>query len=604
MQKTVERSGVTLEHGAFRARESVYTCAADCRTEGRKHVTHRAPALALRIPPGHIVGYDVMVHVGLARYVHYRQRDEIRKSLEVEHGISLSAGAISDLGRDFLAYLERLHLARAPQLRKALESDGGWPLHVDATGEHGRGTLLVALAGWRRWVLGSWKIPTERADAVLPRLLTVTERFGSPCAVVRDLGHAMTEAAETLVRRLGLPVPILACHQHFLGDVGCDLLSESHDALRLLVRRFKVRAGLGALTRDLGRVLGSELTTGRETLRVWQEQSDGGHELPEGTAGLACVRALAQWVLDFAADGQDQGFPYDRPYLDFHDRGQHARRAVDAFLRRLPSSPTVERALCRLARILDPLLSEPGFAPAAKTLRMRAALFDRLREALRLAPKPKGCNTVTPCPLPPAEAAAELRDIRKAVLRLRTWLKATRPQRGPADDRRQATDIILQHLKDHGKYLWGHVIRLPGKPVGSIRVVGRTNNIEEGLFRQMKHGERRRSGRKTLTQDLEQIPAAAALAMNLLCPDYVDLLCGSLDKLAEAFAGMDQARRKRGPIGIAGGVDMPTDALPVEDLVSASLPTVDRRLVRTEGMRTRILAAARSRAPAFCVGAR
>jgi hypothetical protein len=58
---------------------------------------------------------------------------------------------------------EALHESRAPQLRKALDDDGGWPLHVDATGEDGRGTLLVALAGWRRWVLGAWKIPPDRA---------------------------------------------------------------------------------------------------------------------------------------------------------------------------------------------------------------------------------------------------------------------------------------------------------------------------------------------------------------------------------------------------------------------------------------------------------
>ena len=71
--------------------------------------------------------------VGLARYVEYRQRDEIRALLEAE-GISLSTGTISGLARTFLAYLERLHLARADRLRAALEADGGWPMHVDATG--------------------------------------------------------------------------------------------------------------------------------------------------------------------------------------------------------------------------------------------------------------------------------------------------------------------------------------------------------------------------------------------------------------------------------------------------------------------------------------
>jgi ABC-type Fe3+ transport system permease subunit len=71
-------------------------------------------------------------------------------------------------------------------------------MHLDATGEDGRGTLLVVYAGWRRWVLGAWKIPTERADAILPRLRAVVGCFGDPCAVMRDLGRAVTEAARDL----------------------------------------------------------------------------------------------------------------------------------------------------------------------------------------------------------------------------------------------------------------------------------------------------------------------------------------------------------------------------------------------------------------------
>ncbi|MEJ2327598.1 MAG: hypothetical protein P8Y25_12630, partial [Chromatiaceae bacterium] len=31
-------------------------------------------------------------------------------------------------------------------------------------GEDGRGTLLLVMAGWRHWVLGAWKISTERAE--------------------------------------------------------------------------------------------------------------------------------------------------------------------------------------------------------------------------------------------------------------------------------------------------------------------------------------------------------------------------------------------------------------------------------------------------------
>jgi len=596
VQKTFEHTVATDEHGTFRANETIYVCKSGCHPQNRVHSIHRSKALASRVPPRKKAGYDVMVRVGLARFVHYRQRDEIRASLEAD-GISLSTGTISDLGRTFLTYLERLHHARAHVLRAAIEADGGYPMHVDATGEQGRGTLLVVLAGWRRWVLGAWKIPTERADAILPRLLWVAKVFGAPCAVVRDLGRAVIEAVDDFVEQLGLAIAVLACHLHFLRDIGGDLLKQSHDQLRELVRRRKIRTALAALARDLGRGLGPNLDVARDGLRLWQEHVEQGHRLPEGVAGVACVRALAQWVLDFAADGADDGFPFDRPYLDLYERGRQMRRAIDAFHRHPYTSRVVTRALRRLGRILDPLQGDKGFTQAARTLTTRAELFEKLREALRLTPKPSGRRQATADAPPVQEAAAELQDIHKAVLKLRTWLRKNRPARGPAEDRREAIDIILRHLDVHGRSLWGHAIPLPVEAGGGIRLVDRTNNIEEGWFHGMKHDERRRSGRKILTQDLEQLPAAAAYARNLRCPDYVKLTCGSIDNLPKVFAELDRSVNK--PEAINHG-DTKIPAVPeIADLVSASLPTADRKIVRAPALQAKILAAARSRAPAL-----
>jgi hypothetical protein len=141
----------------------VRICLAGCRREdGKQLLRLRQPAFATRLLPRSAVGYDIMNFVGLQRFVHHRQRDEIRVELQTRHGITLSTGEISTLGQRFLVYLEALHHSRAGVLQKALDGDGGWPLHIDATGEDGRGTLLVAYTGWRCWVLGAWKIPTER----------------------------------------------------------------------------------------------------------------------------------------------------------------------------------------------------------------------------------------------------------------------------------------------------------------------------------------------------------------------------------------------------------------------------------------------------------
>jgi hypothetical protein len=594
VEKTIQRHGITLEHGPFQVRETVYACRAGCRKDGAP-VTRRAAALADRLPPRGVVGYDVIVFVGLARFVDHWQREEIRTALESQHGIRLSTGEISALGRRFLAYLEALHEAHAPELRSALENDGGYPLHVDATGEDGRGTLLVAFAAWRRWVLGAWKVPTERAEVILPRLLDVTQRFGAPCAIMRDLGRAVQDACDDLVAALGRDIPVLACHLHFLRDVGGDLLRPAHDQLRALFRRFKVKPALRALARDLGRALGTDIALARQGLSDWQTGGEKEHVLPDGQAGLATVRALAQWVLDYHTDGNDQGFPFDLPYLDLHDRCRTACRAADAFRRRPNADPRVYKAIDRLRRRLLPVESQVPFAKVAATLRAQADLFTELRDALRLRPKPAGRNAAAPPVLTTEQAHAELRDIHTAVDALTTSLQERRPERGPAQDRRQAIDILLAHLQRHGETLFGHVIQLPDSAGGGIHLVDRTNNSLEGLFDDLKHGERRRSGRKILTQDLEQLPPAAALAINLRSSDYVAIVCGSLDQLPKAFAKLDAACRRYSAI-VARATARVANATDC-DVVSASLPRVDRDLIRTQHMDHQIDAAARSRAP-------
>ena len=587
VQKTVRRHGKTLEHGEFEARETVRVCAGGCHHPPGNRVTRRAVSLAQRIEPGRVIGHDVVVFVGLQRFVEHRQREEIRAALERQHGIRISTGEVSVLTARFADYLEALHRARATALRATLEHDGGWPLHIDATGEDGRGTLLVAYAGWRKWVLGAWKIPSECADQILPHLQDVVGRFGRPCAVMRDLGHAMKQAAADLVAQWEKPVPILACHLHFLRDVGNDLLDSPYGALRSLFRRFKIRPALRTLTRDLGCKLGPEITKAREAVLQWQQCDDGSQPLPDGQAGLATGRALVQWVLDYAADATGDGMPFDRPYLDLYERCQNAHRVLSAFLRTPPCDRKVCRAARRFQRILDPLHRDLPFAPIVRELRTRTKLFDQLRDALRLTSDTRGRAACAPTNSP-SQQVAELNDIRAALDRFTAALTKQRPARGPAQDTRKAIDLILNHLERHGNYLWGHVIPLPAGAGGGIRLVERTNNLLEGFFHTVKHAERRRSGRKILTRDMECLPPAAMLALNLEREDYVATLCGSLDHLPQAFADLDATKRTRAPIH---PTDQPTQQTrpALDEIACTSLPAPDRKLVRSEAMTRRIL---------------
>lgn len=548
-------------------------------------MTQGASSLREHLLPGSTVGYDVMVFVGLERFLRRQQREEIRAAL-LEQGIRISTGEVSKLSRKFVRYVDRLHRAHAGELKAALENDGGWPLHVDATGEAGRGTMLVVIAGWRTWVLGSWKISTERADLILPCLRETVRRFGPPCAAMRDLGKAMTPALDDLVSELKLSIPVLACHQHFLADVGNDLLEPAHAELRALFRRTKVCPKLRALVRDLGRELGTDIEDAREAVLRWQSLVEADHRIDPGRFGLATVRALAQWTLDFKAEATGLDFPFDRPYLDLYDRCMTALRASDAFLRNPPPDKVVTAALRRLHRDLELVACEVPFSKVTERIRRRAALFDELRAVLRL-----------PVSMPEDETEQDLEHMRTQLDRLVASLRERRPARGPAQDTREAIDLILEHLENHGDNLWGHAIRLPENAGSGVRLVSRTNFLAENFFGTLKHDERRRSGRKNLGQDLEHLPAEAALVRNLEHDDYVAITCGTLSRLPEVFAELDRDDHEKRLSGEAQHAQDDDTLEAALRLASASLSPADRRVVRTEEMDRRIAAAAGSRAP-------
>ena len=589
VQKSMPRLGRTLTHGSFEARETVYECADKCRWPSGVRVVQHAACLQASLMPGCVIGYDVMVFVGLKRFLHHCQREEICSALFDQYGVKISTGEVSALSVRFVQYLARLHRVRAPKIREALEADGGWPMHVDATGEAGRGTLLVVIAGWRQWVLGSWKIATERSDLILPCIRQTAHRFGPPCAAMRDLGKAVTPAIQALLGELELDIPVLACHQHFLADIGRDLLEPDHAQLRDLFRRTKIRPQLRTLIREFGRKIGKNIHSARDALKKWRSAVDNGHKMDSGAEGIAQVRALAQWTLDFKAEASGLDFPFDRPYLDFYNRCKTALRASDAFLRNPPPDKNVASALRRFHRILEAIECEVAFRQVTKRLCRRAALFDKLRAVLRMATT-----------LPEKEDEQDLNRMRDKLNEWIVMLRKQRPTRGPAVDIREAIDLILKHIDVHGSNLWGHCIDLPQCVGGGTRLVPRTNAIAENFFKRIKHDERRRSGRKNLGQDLENMPAEAALAYNLEHDDYVSLLCGSLNLLPEAFAELDRNESDAELLGV-NLEDEEQECLDAAlRIASASLCSADRQIIRTDEMDRRIGAAARSRAPRYC----
>jgi hypothetical protein len=80
---------------------------------------------------------------------------------------------------------------------------------------------------------------------MLPHIKEVVGKFGKPCAIVRDLGQAVSKAVGELASQMDPQPRVLACHQHFLRDVGKDLLKQEYNQLRALFRNLVVISKLG-----------------------------------------------------------------------------------------------------------------------------------------------------------------------------------------------------------------------------------------------------------------------------------------------------------------------------------------------------------------------
>jgi hypothetical protein len=504
VQKSHTRTVVTLAHGAFQAREIVKECA----TSPASHPTVRSLALARLVQPRHHYGYDLVVHAGLARYLRAQQREEIRTELREDHGIDLASGTVSGLCDRFLLCLEALHVHRAPALRAAMTT--GYPLHLDATCDRGKGGLFVTIDGFRGWVLAAGRIASERHDYLTPVIDQTLALFGDPVATMRDLGDAVAAAVAPLRDR---SIPDLVCHFHFLRALGKKLFDPPYAELRTELRELKVISDLKRLLRELHR---------------YQETESGGYD---GSFGSGPVRddllALVLWLLEGTAT-KDPDYPFGLPHLDLVTRARQLPAVAECFLPCPRSQP--EWAALGHLQFLARKLDDPRLLRLAQPLHDHWQAFCELRDVLRLsnAELPSGSRTTHQLELPALELA-RLQEIENAFL---VYEKRLQRSRSPA------AATIRTYIERYRPHLFGHpAVRAPNG--GILAVVSRVNNVPEHFFGQAKQLLRRRVGRAHLGLDMEQQPAQAAFARNLRDPAYVQLLCGSLDQLPETFAELD-----------------------------------------------------------------
>jgi len=515
--KTHIRTVTTMSLGTFEAREFQLRC--DCNEPVYREgcPTVGSEELARLVPPGQGLGYDLMVHVGLGRYLEGKQRKEIWLALQ-KRGIRLAEGSVTNLCDRFLSHLEALHLLRSPYLRAAMSR--GWALHLDATCDAGKGGLFVCMDGISGWVLQAARIASESEEELRPTVERTVELFGAPLANVRDLGKGMAGAVSGLRER---GIPDLVCHYHFLRAVGTKLLQKPYDRLRRLLKACGVASRLTALRREL---------------RPYVEGVG-----PEGAFGPGQVRenllAFVHW-LDVGEGGKDPCFPFAMPHLEQVLRCRGASEVAASWMPR-PWNRTERRAMELLDRLTRKPDKDSRLGPTTAELQRGWGVFTELRKVLRLSDSelPGGHREARQLPVAALEWLRR-HEIEHAVRQYETDLR----RRAGAEAKKKRPTvpeaIVLKYLDRYRGHLFGHpAIRDEDGRI--LAVVERANNPIEHFFGDEKQRLRRRLGRANLARDLQQQPAQAALASNLRHPDYIRILCGSLENLPAAFASLDRA---------------------------------------------------------------
>ena len=510
--KSQKKHVVTLDIGPFDAVETILT---DC-SNGQVFKSEQLRSLS---PYRCTYGYDVIVYVGYALFKRNCSESQIIKEL-ADRNILISQREIGFLGKKFVAYLAIAHRQNQQRLKENMGMRGGYILHLDGTCEGDSPHLFTGMDGIAQIVLDNIKLPSEKAEMIMPFLADIKKQYGDPIALVHDMGKGILSAVDTVFKG----VPDFICHFHFLRDIGKDLFETEYGKIRTRLKKHKIRGVLRKKAKAL------EAVVERHPEAVSQLLCDLDKNRIDSSSPIAAMPevlayAMIQWILSYADQLDGYGFPFDCPHLIFYQRLQ----AVHAFLNRSNGSGGAHpRKLLSLWRPLTKIVEDQQLVQAATQMQQKVKTFTKLREAMAIA-VPKGKKALNDDGLD-----EHIKSIEEKIIIFRKEIL----QRNKPNGKNEFQKMIDQ-IDKYWKKLFADPITA-NTPKGSFVIQPqRTNNILERFFRDLKRGNRKKTGTISLNKMLTSMLADTPLVKNLDNPEYMEALLDGNSSLEERFEKID-----------------------------------------------------------------
>jgi hypothetical protein len=187
-----------------------------------------------------------LVDAGMALFVECKNEKQIQAELK-SRNIAISTRQVGYLAKKFIVYLALAHKQSRSKIKDLLSLRGGYILHLDGTCEGDSPHLMSALDEIAQIVLDNIKIPSEKADKIIPFLKRIKDCYGIPLALVHDMGPGILSA----VKDVFPGVADYICHYHFLRDIGKDLFGIEYSRIRSELSKYSIRPSLGKIVKSL-----------------------------------------------------------------------------------------------------------------------------------------------------------------------------------------------------------------------------------------------------------------------------------------------------------------------------------------------------------------